>query len=108
MSSGLASGQKIIGPVTMTGNTLVGQITDATLQAGDNTFTVPHEAAAVLIVCPLVLSAPELKLRTNLNSTDGGLPVAGNGWVAFPFYTGTSSLIIRAAGTIEGVELSFI
>ena len=40
-SAGLASGQKVIGPVTITGNNTIGEILDATLASGDNTFAVP-------------------------------------------------------------------
>ena len=110
MSAGLASGQKVIGPVTFTGLNVIGGISDASLSSGDNPFTVPSGATFVAIFLGSAPSAT-VKVRTNLNSTDGGLeisPYSGTGWAAFPLPTGTTSVILNSTGSLTGVELSFI
>ena len=110
MAAGLVSGEKLIGPVTTTGSNLIGQIDDATLVAGDNTFAVPSGAIKVAI---FLNSAPSVtvKIRTNLNSTDGGLeiaPVSGTPWFAMDLVTGVTSIILNSSGSLPGVELTFI
>lgn len=107
MAAGLLTGQKTIGPITMTGNQVIGQITDLTLAAGDNTIQVPSGATAVLIELGAT-NTSELKLRTNLDNTDGGAPFGPTGFVVWPLYTGTTSLIINAASSGGTIELSFI
>ena len=114
-SSGLASGQKVIGPVTMTGTNTVGTIVDANLSSGDNTFAVPSfppsgQPYAVLITLG---SAPNVtvKVRTNLNSGDGGLeiaPYSGLGWTVFPLPAGTTELILNSSGSLTGIDSSFV
>ena len=78
MSAGLLTGEKIIGPLTITGNAAIGTIIDAALATGDNSFIVPTGAVAVLI---------------NL-----GLPLP----------TGTTTVILNASGALAAMELSFI
>lgn len=108
LASGLLSGSKDIGPYTMSGEAEIGQITDVTLATGDNTFTVPSGAVAVAIFVPSTNTA-ELKVRTNLNSGDAGLPVNPSGpWAAWPLYTGTTSVIVNAASGGATIELTFI
>lgn len=111
MSAGLASGQKTIGPVTMTGTAEVGGITDANLSPGDNPFPVPPGPATAVSIYLGVSPAATVKVRTNLNGSDGGLaisPYTGTGWVAFPLPAGVTSLILNASTSVPGVELSFI
>lgn len=108
MAAGLLSGQKIIGPNTMTGGEIVGQISDATLATGDNTFSVPTGAVAVAVFLPAA-NTTEITVRTNLNASDGGLPVGPAGpWFVFPFFPGTTSVILNAAAGGAVVELTFI
>ena len=109
-SAGLASGQKVIGPVTITGNNTIGEILDATLASGDNTFAVPTGTTAVAVFLGLAPSAT-VKIRTNLNPTDSGwelAPYASNGWFASNLPAGTTSIILNASAAVSGVELSFI
>lgn len=114
MSAGLPSGQKQIGPLTITGNNPVGEILDATLAVGDNTFTVPSGsvgATAVLIVLGTGGVAATVKVRTNLNASDQGLeiaPYSGIGFTVFPLPAGTTELILNASATVGPIELSFI
>ena len=110
MAAGLVSGEKLIGPVTTSGSNTIGQIDDATLAAGDNTFAVPSGAVAVAI---FLSSAPSVtvKVRTNLNTGDGGLeiaPVSGTPWFKMDLVTGTTSIILNSSGSLSGVELTFI
>ena len=107
LAAGLVTGEKIIGPITDSGSAVVGQITDLTLSSGDNTVTVPTGATHVLIVVGST-NTVQLKLRTNLNSGDGGTPFGPTGFVKWPLYTGTTSLIINAASGGATIELSFI
>ena len=109
MSAGLASGSKTIGPVTVTGSSVIGEILDVALNPGDNTFAVPSGAVAVLIVPPSTSTAA-LKVRTNLNSTDGGLPVAaGDPFGPYSFRgLAVTSLIVNSSGSVAAVELTFI
>lgn len=109
-SAGLATGQKVIGPITTTGNNTIGTILDDPLASGDNTFAIPVGASKVLINLGQGVSAT-VKLRTNLNSGDAGLPIAPyttTGWTAFDITTGMTSLILNASTTVTQIELSFI
>ena len=110
MSAGLASGQKVIGPVTTVGSNQVGGITTANLTAGDNYFSVPAGAIAVAIFLGTSVDVA-VTVRTNLNSGDEGLaiaPTTSTPWVKLELVTGTTTIILNAAGTVQGVELSFI
>ena len=110
MSAGLLTGEKVIGPITITGNSAIGTIIDAALSSGDNSFAVPTGAVAVLINLGLG-PTPTVKVRTNLNTGDGGLeiaPFASIGWAVFPLVSGTTTLILNASGALSAVELSFI
>jgi hypothetical protein len=104
--NGLLSGQKTIGPVTMTGTALVGQITDLTLQAGANVFTVPTGAAAVMIALSPT-NSQTVKVCTSLD-TAPGVSVGPTGFVVFPIPSGASSVTLTVAGAGPSVELSFI
>lgn len=106
-SAGLSSGQKTIGPATMTGNATVGAILDATLASGDNTFSVPTGATAVAIFLGTG-STTTIKVRTNLDAADAGIQVGGSGFVAFPLPAGSTQVVLNASGVLAGVELSFI
>lgn len=116
MSAGLASGQKTIGPVTMTGLSTVGEIIDTALSSGDNTISLPPSAdnetiSAVLII--LGTTTATVKVRTNLDSGDAGVQIApyvgaGVPWCVLPLPSGVTSVILNASGTVTGVELSFI
>jgi hypothetical protein len=110
-SAGLSTGAKTIGPLTIVGAAVVGEILDVALAAGDNTIAVPPGAVAVLIEPPSN-NAVALKVRTNLDSGDAGLPIAP----ADPFgpwsFRGlaVTSIIVNAASSMAGTvtELSFI
>lgn len=110
MAAGLVSGEKLIGPVTTTGDNVIGQIDDATLNSGDNTFSVPSGAIKVAI---FLSSAPAVtvKIRTNLNSADAGLPIApvsGTPWFVMDLVTGVTEIILNSSGSLPEVELTFI
>lgn len=110
MSAGLPSGYKVIGPVTTSGNMAIGQISDASLSTGDNTFSVPTGATAVAIFLGTEPAAT-VKLRTNLNSGDTGLPIAPLqvvSWMKFDLVTGVTSVILNSSASLTPVELTFI
>jgi hypothetical protein len=108
MAAGLASGYKTIGPSTMTGSSIIGTITDITLVTGDNTFAVPTGASGVAVFLPST-NVAVVKVRTNLNSGDAGMPVnPGGPWLAWPLASGTTSVILNASVGGATVELNFI
>lgn len=113
LSAGLVSGQKAIGPVTMTGISTVGQIVDATLNTGDNTFTLPSGQTVSAVAIFLGTTAMTVKVRTNLDSGDAGVAIApyvgaGTPWAVLPLPSGVTSVILNASGSVTGVELNYI
>jgi hypothetical protein len=90
----------------MVGSATIGQVSDVVLSAGDTTVPVAVGASAVVIVLP-VSNGSVLKLRTNLNSGDTGLPVGPQGYVVFPLASGVTSLIVNAPGS-GSFEASFV
>jgi len=107
LAAGLLTGEKVIGPLTDTGTAVVGQIQDLTLASGDNTLTVPTGATHIAIQLPATNSLT-LKIRTNLNSSDGGMPIGPTGFVKLPLPSGTTSVIVNANGTGGAIEATFI
>lgn len=108
LAAGLGTGQKIIGPNTITGANLIGEIRDVALASGDNTITVPTGATAVWIV-PSSTNTFALKVRTNLDNADTGLPISASDPFGPYSFRGlaVTSLIINAGGSVN-VELSYI
>lgn len=108
-SSGLATGSKTIGPLTITGTAVVGEVLDVNLSSGDNTLTIPPNAIAVWIVPPAT-NTQALKVRTSLNSGDAGLPISASDPFGPFCWRGLSptTIIINAAGSVTGVELTFV
>lgn len=107
LAAGLLSGEKVIGPLTLTGSAVVGTILDEPLAAGDNTIAVPSGATAALVVLPSG-NTSALKLRTSANPADTGVPFGPTGWLVLPIASGVSSLIINAASQVASIEVSFI
>jgi hypothetical protein len=109
MSTGLPSGSRIIGPVTITGTSIVGETLDFALQSGDNTFAVPPGAVAVLFVPP-INNVVGIKYRTSLNAADVGVPLSVSDAFGPHSFRGLAptSIIINAAGIVAGCEIVFI
>lgn len=108
LAAGLSSGSKTIGPNTMTGSAVIGEVLDATLSTGDNTFAVPTGASAVTVFIATTNTA-EIKIRTSLNPVDVGLPINPAGpWVTWPLFSGTTTVVLNAASGGAAVELTFI
>jgi hypothetical protein len=110
LSAGEPAGEREIGPLTITGATVIGETFSAPLSSGDNTFAVPSGAVAALIVPP-ANSTVAVKVRTSLNASDAGLPInAGNLPMVYPFpATAPTSLIVNAAsGTTGAFTIAFI
>lgn len=113
MSAGLPSGSKTIGPVTITGSSAVGEVVDATLASGDNTFPLPsgYTFRAVAIFLGTGGVPATVKARTNLNASDEGLalsPCTGPNFAALPLPEGTTEVILNASAGVNNVELSFV
>jgi hypothetical protein len=93
------AGQRTFGPLSIMGKVVIGETLEVPLSSGDNTFSVPVGAVACLLIPPENGTAV-LKLRTSLNSTDGGLPInAGAAPFVYPFpSTPPVSLIVNSSG----------
>jgi hypothetical protein len=99
LSASEATGERIFGPISIVGTQVVGETLAASLGIGDNTFAVPAGAVAVWIQGP-TNGAVTLTLRTNLNSSDAGMPINGTGNpTIYPFpLVAPSTLILNASG----------
>jgi len=94
------AGERIIGPLQIQGNQVVGETLAVPLASGDNTFAIPAGAVLALIIPPQNNSVA-LKVRTNLNSGDAGLPISPTNPMPYPFpATAPASLIITASGVV--------
>jgi hypothetical protein len=102
----LLSGEKVIGPETMTGTATVGTIDDLGLVSGDNIIAVPQGASVLLLVFS-PQNAATVKVRTNLNAADIGLPIGTQGFEVLTIAAGVTQFILNASAS--GVcEISFI
>lgn len=113
MAAGLPSGEQILGPVTMTGVSIVTGLEGANLAVGDNAFPIPAGSlvTAVAIFLGTGGVAATVKLRTNLNSGDAGLPItpfSSIGFAAFPLSPGTTEVILNASAMVVSVAVAFI
>ncbi len=109
MSAGEPAGERIFGPLSVIGKAIVAETLSVILSSGDNTYTVPEESSAVLIIGP-VNGETELKFRTNQNTADGGL-VMNSGANPFVYVfpsTIPTKIILHAAGTSGVVTIAFI
>lgn len=111
LAAGLPAGQVTIGPITFTpANSMCEQLV-TNLSSGDTTITVPPNATALLLVLPTTSNT--VKVRTNLNSGDAGLPIATGSVTSDPFFfsfrgLSPTSIILNAGGSVTGVVLTFI
>jgi len=105
-AEGLTSGSKTIGPLTIVGAAIVGEVDDVVLVVGDNTVVVPATATAVVIVPPASYGG-SLTVRT-VNG-DTGIYVSPKYPCVVPFDPAhlPSSLILHASAT-GTAELTFI
>jgi hypothetical protein len=106
LATGMASGEKIIGPLTLTGSATIGTVTDLALAVGDNATPVPAAAAAVLIVLTAANTAA-VRVRTSANASDTGLPLGTSGWAVIPLPAGVTTLTLTASSA-GSAEMSFI
>jgi hypothetical protein len=106
LSTGLLTGEKVIGPLTMTGAATIGEIEDISLIAGDTTIPVPTGAVAYLVGFPSS-NTSVVKLRSSLNAADAGLPLGPTGFAVLPLAPGTTSIVVNAPAVVA-IEISFI
>ena len=110
MSAGLAGGESLIGPVTTTGLNTVGARLPLSLAVGDNVFAVPSGATSVAIFLGTASTAT-ITVRTNLNASDAGLPIApmsGIPWAKVDLVTGVTEVILHSSATLTDGEVVFI
>jgi len=109
-STGEPAGSRTFGPITITNSQTVGESFSVALSSGDNAFAVPSGAVAALIIPPAGNSVV-VKLRTNQNNSDTGLPIYPAALpTVYPFPTSApTSLIVNAASaTAAGFTVAFI
>lgn len=109
-SSGLPGGQMVIGPVTTTGNSVIGEKLAVTLASGDNTFAIPLGSTCVAVFLPNN-AAVTVKFRTNSNISDGGTviaPVSVIPWFKKDVIAGETSVVLNASAPLSGVEIDFV
>lgn len=109
LAAGLSSGQKIIGPLTITGNEALGQVTDILLAMGSNTVPVPTGAYAVLIVPPTNYTGT-LIYKTVVGDTGSYISPSNPTVIAFdPNNTPTNLYLVASSSSGSNfAELSFI
>jgi hypothetical protein len=112
LSAGLPGGENVIGPVTTTGLNTVGErLSGITLNSGDNTFAIPSGSSVVAVFLPSGTTAT-VRVRTNLNSADGGTyiapAVANLPWFKKDLVSGETSVIINANASVALAEIDFI
>jgi hypothetical protein len=106
VSAGLLGGEKILGPISVVGTSIVGSIIDQVLTTGDNTFTIPAGAIGCVFIPPAGTTAT-VKYRTSTNSADGGLPISGSQPFVHVFSGAPTTVILNTTGTTGTCELWF-
>lgn len=110
--AGLPGGTEVTQTTTLVGAAVVGEILNQTLASGDNTFPVPTGAISVQIIPPNTNTAA-LKVRTNADSSDGGLPISATDqfgpWSFRSLSPAVTSIIVNASGgSVPGVQIIFL
>ena len=105
-AQGLTSGAKTIGPLTIVGAVVLGEVHDQTLASGDNTVTVPATATAVVIAPP---NSGTISLKLKGIAGDTGISISPKYPTVLPFDPAhlPATFILNAGGTVT-VELTFI
>jgi hypothetical protein len=110
--NGLPGGSRTFGPITIQGAAVIGEVLDLALASGDNTIAVPLGAVAVCVIPPTG-NVTALKVRSSLNSGDGGLPLnagTSTGYFTWQFpATAPTTITINAAGAVSAfTEVWFV
>jgi hypothetical protein len=107
-SSSEPTGQRVLGPSVIQGRQVIGETLAISLTAGDNTVTIPANAVAAWIQAPINGNAT-ISVRTNLNSTDAGLPINETGSpFIYPFPSAAPASLIIKASSGEAAFLSVV
>lgn len=102
LSAGEPAGQRVFGPITVTGSAIIGATLELALSSGDNAVTVPTGAVGVVVIPP-TNGSTAIKYRTSLNATDAGVPL-NTGAVPFVHVfpaTAPTTVTLNAASTIS-------
>jgi hypothetical protein len=110
MADGLLAGQITIGPSTIAGKAANSEMLNVELVANiDTVVKVPPEAVAFAVLFTFAATSPaEVKIRTNLNNADVGLPVPASGWLQMPVASGVTELKFKAASPTAFFQLVFV
>ncbi len=110
LSASEPTGSRTFGPITIQGTVVIGETIVEPLASGDNTVAVPLQSVACLIVSP-TNGTTTLKVRTNIDSTDVGLEINGNGLptlISWPSPIPTSLIINSSAASSAPISVVFI
>jgi hypothetical protein len=110
MADGLLIGQITVGPSTVSGKAAISEVVNVELVSNtDFVVKLPPEAAQFAGVFTFTgESAVEVKLRTNLNNGDAGLPIPAQGWFSLPVYGGVTELKFKASAVPPVFQLTVI
>jgi hypothetical protein len=104
--TGLATGQKTISPTTITAATAVGTIQYVTLApATFQAVTIPTGATCVIIQPP---SGNSQTLKLKAVTGDQGIDIHKTYPTLVSFDTGATALGLLSAGTVTGIELTWV
>lgn len=104
--TGLPTGSKTVGPITISSAAAVGQQTDLVLASGDNTITVPSTATAAIVV---FASASTTTKKIKGVAGDTGITLAKTGKFVLQFdTTPPASFIINSSVADTGNTTSIL
>jgi hypothetical protein len=110
MADGLLIGQVTVGPSTVSGKAAISEVINVELASNvDFVVKLPPESAQFAGVFTFTgENSTEVKLRTNLNPTDTGLPIPAQGWFSIPVYGGVTELKFKASAVPPVFQLTVI
>ena len=110
LSASEPAGQRSFGPMTVVGTVVIGETIEAPLVSGDNTFSIPLQSVAALIITP-TNGMVNLTLRTSSNASDAGLPINGAGFpfvYCFPATLPANLIVNSSAAQQSPLTIAFI
>ena len=108
MAAGLTSGEKVIGPLSIPGTAVIGQVSDFTLASGDTTVPVPSGAVAFVFVPPVNFSG-SIKYRSTYADIGSYISPANPSVISFDAVNTPTNLYFHASTSSSSfAEITFI
>ena len=109
MADNTSAGNFDFGPSSVNGKRVIGQITEVKLESNvDFVIKVPSEAVQWAAFFGVGSSAPEVKIGSNLITTTNGMPVAAQGHISIPLYSGITELKFKGGTVPEPFLVVFV